>query len=115
MIQLIMCGFITGLLCFWNYTYCRLSAEPAYALQNPAVLQISAVIRKIGIPVFIAFLIYTLVWSAVYYAGSLLAGLLAGAGAYKLGRGKGFIHFMGIVACVPLVLVNGMILYLIVR
>ena len=41
MIQLILCGLVTGLLYFWNYKYCKLSADPAYALQNPIMLRIS--------------------------------------------------------------------------
>ena len=28
MIQLILCGLVTGLLYFWNYKYCKLSADP---------------------------------------------------------------------------------------
>ena len=56
MIQLILCGLVTGLLYFWNYKYCKLSADPAYALQNPIMLRISSIARSVGTPAVLAFL-----------------------------------------------------------
>ena len=93
MIQLILCGLVTGLLYFWNYKYCKLSADPAYALQNPIMLRISSIARSVGTPAVLAFLFYTLAWSAVYYLVSLFVGIVA-AGNYKAAE-KGFMHFMG--------------------
>ena len=93
MIQLILCGLVTGLLYFWNYKYCKLSADPAYALQNPIMLRISSIARSVGTPAVLAFLFYT----------------------YKGGKGKGFMHFMGIIAWIPWVCLNGMLLYLIMK
>lgn len=115
MIQLIICGFITGLVCVWNYTYSKLSANPDYALQNPIVLKISTLVRNVGVPLFLLFLVYALTWSAAAYIISMVVGMAAALGAYKVGRAKGFMHFIGIIACIPLVLINGMLLYLVLR
>lgn len=115
MIQLILCGFVTGLLYYWNYKYCKLSADPAYALQNPIMLRISATVLRIGTTVYLVFLFYMLAWSAVYYLVSLLAGGLAAGAAYKAGKGKGFMHFIGIISWIPWMCLNGMLLYLVMK
>ena len=46
-------------------------------------------------------LFYTVEWSAVYYLVSLFVGILAAGLAYKGGKGRGFMHFMGIIAGFP--------------
>ena len=54
-------------------------------------------------------------WSAVYYLVSLFVGILAAGLAYKGGKGRGFMHFMGIISWIPWVCLNGMLLYLIMK